>query len=604
MRIRRPLLLQVIMQFYLVCFFVFSGSYSWAQNQNQNQNGNQGIRHPRASELEKNMNAELQTLLRDFAPGKPFAVGVRIEPLRRVTGQVAMKESLPYYETSDEIKDEWDDMSRTDFELLNRVVKISVKVTVPQEFTEAQLADLKANILSRLPLVEGRDLVEITKKDWIPQVVRSDYAQYMMWILGLGVVMLVLLGLVYFLVSSVAITRISRAIKSIKIGGGEGSSGGGGGISTGPIALPNAATAMVASDAKGGGGQLSSGAQIQLNDSIKMTEVVQWLIKNIETNTFFPSLEDMMLIESYLVTSPKSVGGLLSEFPETLRKKIFSLSYSDHWLKALSSPGEVDHVSFELVNKLVKGLKTEIDVATHLQSMMWEDLMVYCWRLNDKLPVFLKMIPNADALEILSFLPRSLSIKVAREVLPGAWAVVLKANLTKPTLTMETIQQYKQQCLELSPLRPTDSLAAYKRDVELSNYLLTCDNIVEKEIYGALATDSVLFTIRPPFYKVLDAPYEKIVEFVPQIGLEDWAVAMMNVLKAQRSTIERCFTDRQKFQFIEFLKRFDKSGQLKPTHIGNARENIARAFRDFERSKLNAEMAKFYSQDTEETKAA
>jgi hypothetical protein len=53
MRIRRPLLLQVIMQFYLVCFFVFSGSYSWAQNQNQNQNGNQGIRHPRASELEK-----------------------------------------------------------------------------------------------------------------------------------------------------------------------------------------------------------------------------------------------------------------------------------------------------------------------------------------------------------------------------------------------------------------------------------------------------------------------------------------------------------------------------------------------------------------------
>jgi hypothetical protein len=96
-----------------------------------------GIREfdiPGPLNLKKNMNAELQTLLRDFAPGKPFAVGVRIEPLRRVTGQVAMKESLPYYETSDEIKDEWDDMSRTDFELLNRVVKISVKVTVPQEF--------------------------------------------------------------------------------------------------------------------------------------------------------------------------------------------------------------------------------------------------------------------------------------------------------------------------------------------------------------------------------------------------------------------------------------------------------------------------------------
>jgi hypothetical protein len=601
MRIRWPVLLQSVLKLYLICIFVCAGSQSWGQTPQQGQ----AIRHPRASELERTMNNELQTLLRDFAPGKPFAVGVRIEPLRRVTGQVAMKESLPYYETSDEIKDEWDDMSRTDFELLNRVVKISVKVTVPQEFTDAQVADLKANILSRMPLVEGRDLVEITKKDWIPQVVRNDYAQYMMWILGLGVVMLVLLGLVYFLVSSVAITRISRAIKSIKISGGEGSAGGGGGgISTGPIALPSGSVAAASSDGNGGGGQLSSGAQIQLNDSIKMTEVVQWLIKSIETNSFFPNLDDMMLIESYLVTNSKSVGGLLSEFPETLRKKIFSLSYSDHWLKALSSPGEVDSVSFELVNKLVKGLKTEIDVETHLHSMMWEDLMVYCWRLNDKLPVFLKMIPHADALEILSFLPRSLSIRVAREVLPGAWAVVLKANLTRPTLTMETIQQYKLQCLELSPLRPTDSLAAYKRDVELSNYLHTCDTVIEKEIYGALSSDSVLFTIRPPFFKVLDAPLEKMKEFVPQVSLEDWAVAMMNVMKAQRATVERCFTDRQKFQFIEFLKKFDKSGQLKAAHVGNARENIARAFRDFERSKSNAEMAKFYSQDTEESKAA
>lgn len=574
----------------VLCLFLFSSG--WAQTAIP-------ARHPRASELERTMNTELQSLLRDFAPGKPFSVAVKIEPLRRITAQGGPKETLPYYEMSDEIKDEWDDPARSDFELLNRVTRITVKVIVPQEFTDAQLIDLRTNILTRLPLLEGRDLVEINKKDWIPQVVRSDYTQYTMWILGLGVAMMLILGLVYFLVSSVAITRITRAIKAIKIGSSDAS---GGGSPMGPVALPSSEGSS-SSDSKGKGGQFSGG-QIQMNDSIKMTETVQWMIKNIETNTFFPTLEDMMMLEGYLHTSSKSVGGLLSEFPESLRKKVFSLSYSDHWLKALSSPGEIDPVSFEIVNRLVKGLKNEIDVTTHLRTMEWEDLMIYCWRLNDKLPVFLKMLPHADALEILTFLPRSLSIRVAREVLPGAWAIVLKSNMSQPTFSLETIQQYKQQCLELSPLRPTGSLESYKRDVELSNYLHTCDPAIEKEIYGALSEDSVLFTIRPPFYKVLDADLATMKEFMPQISLEDWAIAMMNIAKGNRGEIDKCFTDRQKFRFIEFLKRFDKSGQLKGDHIGNSRENIARAFRDFLRSKSNAEMAKFYSQDTEEPKAA
>lgn len=525
-------------------------------------------RHPRVVEVERLLNNEVQNLIRDFAPGKPFSVSVRIEPLHRTNAANAEKESLPFFETNEEIRDEWDDPARTDWELLSRVTRINVKLTVPEEFNDAQVGDLKSNITARLSLIEGRDFVDVTKKDlFLPA--RSDHTKYTMWIMGIGVAMLLLLGLVYFLVSSVAITRITRAISAIKINSGDSANSSGGM----PAMMPMGAGSK--SDSKSG--DLSSGGQIRFNDSIKMTEVVLNLIKNIEKNPAFPTLEDMILLEQYLETSPESVGALLMEFPVELRKKLFSLSYSTHWLKALSNPGEIDGHSFELINKLVKNQRTDVNPD-------WEEFVISCWRLNDQLSGFLKSLPRTDALAVLTYLPRSLSIKVSREVLPGEWAVVLRTSASSLSVNREFTVKYKQECLNILPLRPTDSLEAYKRDVELSDYLHTCDPTIEREVYGALSKDSALISVRPPFFKVLDAPADIMKDFVQTQSIEDWAIAVLNISKSQRTQIEVNFSDRQKFRFIEYLKRYDKAG-LQLSVVGDARARIAKSFQDYELEK-------------------
>ncbi|GIL17920.1 MAG: hypothetical protein FMNOHCHN_03626 [Ignavibacteriaceae bacterium] len=522
-------------------------------------------RHARVLELEKLLSSEAQVVLRDMIPGVSFNVKVSIEPLHRAGADKSMnKESLPYYEAAEEIRDEWDDPARTNYELLNRVNKISVRVNLPQTLDEQQINDIKLVLTSRLFLVDGRDSIDIQIKYW-PTAKPTN--QYTTWILGLGVAIIFLLGLVYFMVSSVAITRITRAIRNIKVSTGESSS-------SGPIGTMNAA-AIPSSPSGSVSSGISSG-QIQINDTLKMTEVILSLTKKIEGTSAFPTLEDMITVEHYISLHPRSAGALLAEFPMYIRQKLFSYSYSDSWLKALSDPGDIDHISFELMNKLIKGLRANLNGP-------WEHFLICCWRLNSHLPTFLKSIPHDDALCILRHLPQNLSIGVARDLMPGEWGIILKqSNKDLTPLTPDQIKKYSEIALKINPLRSFDSLAHYKKEVELAIYLKTADLIVEKEVYGAVLKDSMLPILRPPFFPVFEYDQSKLKNFVQSISLEDWSLAMNNIPRTQRQLIDHFFSDRQKFRFIELLKQLDRSHPSAEA-TGEVREKIAIAFQQYKK---------------------
>ncbi len=523
-------------------------------------------RHARVLELEKNLTTEAQNVMRDFAPGKPFSVTVKIDAVHRSTVNTGSKEKLPYYESTEEIKDEWDDPNQTDFDLLNRVNRINLKVTIPtaSEKEKEQVQDLKINLASRLALIDGRDLIEITEKAW-PTV--QDHGNQTAWILGIGFTFLVILGLIYLSVSSFSFSRIVKAISNVKLNIGDAAGSPAASAAPSQFANENQNPSVRSS---GGQSDFGSG-RIQFNDSLKMTEVIINLIKIIEARPSFPALEDMILLEDAVRTNPEGLSGLLGEFPLSIRKKIFSLSSSNTWLEALTKNGEINQSSFDLANRLAKIEKAN-------SNPEWEELLVLCWRLDQKLPSLLRKIPNKDALSILSLLPRSIAIRAAREAMPGEWAVVLRnQDPSKLLMSVTDITKYKTEALRLMPLRPTDSLETYKREMDLVEYLKTCDPVVEKEVYGALPADSILESLRPPFFAVLEAEESQLKEFVPRVNLEEWALVCMNISKSQRSEIEQHFNDRQKIRFIEFLKKFDKHGVNLET-IGEARRKVAAQF--------------------------
>jgi hypothetical protein len=523
-------------------------------------------RHPRVMEIERMLQSDVQSSVRDVLPGQSFHVKVIVDPLHRQTVTGSGKEALPYFEASDEIKDEWDDPNRSDFELLSRVNRISVKAYVPGTLSPEQVAEVKAAITNRVPYVEGRDLVEIEQKNWpLP----PDHNRYTSWILGLGLVMMLLLGFVYFIVSSVAITRITKAIKTIKFSAAEG--GGGGGAMAPSFAAPQGSA--------GSGGGFGSG-QVQMNDTIRMTEVILGLIKNFESSKTFPTLDDMTTFEHYFNAHPSSVGALLAEFPSSLKGKVFSYSYSNSWLKGLTDPGEIDHTAFELMNKLAR-------IERGGESTSWDELLILCWRLESALPAFLKKLDSSDSLLILKSLPQSIAIQTARELMPGEWAAVLKRGGPTKTLSEDKIEKYKKMALEAKPLRSLTVLNQYRKDTDLIKYLKVTDPVFEKEIYGAAPPESALSSLRPPFYPVLDAASDELKDFTSQVSIEDWSLALLNVPRALRSNVEATFSDKQKFRLVELLKRYDRA-PVDPAIIGDARERIGRFYKDFAAAKQKA----------------
>jgi hypothetical protein len=251
----------------------------------------------------------------------------------------------------------------------------------------------------------------------------------------------------------------------------------------------------------------------------------------------------------------------------------------------MSNPGEMDSTAFEIMNKLAKHHRGNV-------NLKWEELLICCWRLGDNLTQFLKGIPEKDALAVLVHLPQNISIRVAREMMPGEWAVIFKKKPSDVKIDDAHVEKYRDQSLKIQPLRSIDMLDSYKRELDLIKYLKIVDPVMEKEIYGALPKDSSLHTARPPFFKIFDADGVELKDFVGSVPIEDWSWALLNLPRSTRVEIERCFTDRQKFRFIELIKQFDRQPDA-ILSTGEARERIAKAFSAHTmRSKAKIELVK------------
>lgn len=510
-------------------------------------------KHPRVVELEKSLSQEALGLLKGRFPQHPFIVTVAIDPLMRDV-QKKTSDKLPYYDLRDEeIMDEWDDPALSNAALLTRVKKTVVNVSVPNTLSEDEIGELKAALAKNLSLVDARDTVEIQRRQW--SRMEDNQTLFNVWLpLGLAALLLIMAG-----IWGATWFGAKRLSGSLQEGFREAGKNASASAPSQNMPLPTLETPERASAGYRGG-------DIRFNDPIKTRETLQAGIQILKENPSFPNLEDMMLLQTFAEEHPASFGAFLVEFPFDCRQRVLSLSYGDTWLQALSEPGEVDNHCIDVLNKCLRITRNEL-------QKDWQHLLITIWRLGSRRADFFKGLPQAEAFSVLSHLPRSLSLQVAREVYPGAWGVLLDPSHTPAPLKAERIEVLCQRALELVPLQNVQMLERYKNQKDLLSYLKMVDPQIEKEIYQASGNLN-LTDLRPAFYPVFELSDMQLDALVPRIKVEEWALAMFNVSRLERKKIESRFSDRQRVRYFELLKHFD-SQMPAVQRIGDARERVA-----------------------------
>jgi hypothetical protein len=537
-------------------FFILGLGVFWIMNQNQvfAQASNQ---HPRVMELENELTHQAQNYLKSRFPDRPFLVTVSVDPLFRYDNtRNNLGERLPFFDVdSEEIRDEWDDPQYPLTALMSRVRKIVVNISVPHTVTDDEMLELKDAVFNQLHLSKARDNVEIVRKTWKNEV--SGFKAYAVFV---SIILVALLVGFYF-IGRQSVDKIVGALKSSK------NSSSGAISSASPMQSPIMGQSSNAQGLKNSSHALNSENDVHITYTLKLQEVTERVVKIISQSQFFPSLYDMILLDQEVKSDPQSVGALLAEFPENIQKRIFEFStLSQSWLQVFIDQGNLTKKSLEIAIKLVKNQKL-------VTSSECNDCLIAIWRMQEKIPQFLKELGQEKAISILNYFPKSIAVPYAKEAFPGAWAQVLDSKSSSKLFSKEDAKFIFKRAIEIFPLGDESILNRYKNDRELAQYLKYASPRDEKEIYESLPSNSMLFSIRPPFYILFGQSSEVIEQIIKMYTPEQLAYALYNTEMDLRKNIIDKFNEKQRFLFSDKMKRIDKENDKEI--IASIREDIA-----------------------------
>lgn len=515
--------------------------------------------HPRVAELQDRMTDYVRGYLQTRLQGIPFMVTVKIEAMRRKAGSkyTPQSEKLPYYDMAEEeIRDEWDDPSASIYALQARIQKATVMISLPKSLADEEVTEIKDSLTTLLRLIPGRDEIKVELRPW--SMMSTGFMNYV--VLAGGLLLILLVGMT--LISRTWAKRLALAIADIK-----------------PRERTDdnasASVHVPAANVEGMTGPGStSGAQgdVKFQDPLRTREFVAGRVQEIVRNPGFPNLPAMVEMERLAERAPVDLGALLMEFPYEKQKELFSLSFSAHWLKAFTEPGELTAESVALVDRLCR-------LQYDAESKEWEQLVIQCWRLDSQRVGFLRSIAKDEAFAILKSMPSSIAVPTARSAFPGAWAVLLDPDYKAKPIAPARVKDIYKTALNYKALNTFNALEIYKQEKDLLAYLLISTIPEEKDVYGALPPKSYLWTVRPPFYHVMELSPDEMKEGFSRISIDDWALALFNVSREHRKTLEGMLNSKQKFIFANKMRTIDQSGVDRAV-IGAARERIARIFHD------------------------
>ena len=545
-------------------------------------------KHARVAEVENIMVKDATTFLKSRFPNLPFLVSVSVDPLRRVeTAPKSSADRLPYFEEGDEeIQDEWDNPNVSTYALMPRIKRAVVTVSVPSNITDDEIAEVRNSMLQVLNLTAARDEIVIQKRAWTQMTDNKADSQTVILFsaIGFAAVLLALAGL--FLITRTSIKTIGSAIgtQAAKAAGG---GGGGAAASIQPMAADT-------TDSRRGGGAPSG--DLKFSDPIRMREVLLQSIRVLCESDMFPTLQDLMVLDRAGKKNPGALGALLSEFSGDLQKRLFSYSFQNHWLEALVDPGEVNSEVLETLSRLMRVSRGSEDVAL-------QKLLIYVWRLDGQMAEYLRAIDHDESLAILAHLPKTVSVGAARAAFPGNWGAVLDTQFKPKPLSRERIEKLALKAMQMKALRDFSILEQYRQERDLLEYLSYAEPTEEKEIYLASPPQSVIHSMRPPFYRVFELTSDELDRVVSRISLDDWALALLNTGRNDRREIEKKFSEKQRFLLVDKLKKLDQTAPDR-AKVGQARERIARVVKTEVTDSQRQATREAPQDDSNETQAA
>jgi hypothetical protein len=259
-----------------------------------------------------------------------------------------------------------------------------------------------------------------------------------------------------------------------------------------------------------------------------------------------------------------------------MQRRLFSLGRGEYWMEAFIEPGELAPQCLEILERLCRVHKSK-------RGKEWEALLIQVWRMDELTRVrFLRTIDQDESMAIVHSMPKNVSVPTARQAFPGSWGAVLDPQFRPAKVTVERIKQIGEKAMEILPPVPFEILETYRQEKDLIAYLNVSDVTAERDIYRASPETAMIHRIRPPFYRVVQDDKAYMEQFVNMISLDDWALSLFNVSRTERGNIDRHFSNKQKFIFIEKLKALDsRNPELR--QIGLIRERIARSYVEYKK---------------------
>jgi hypothetical protein len=494
---------------------------------------------PRVIELEEKLIEEGSSYFAHRFREEPFFIKVNVTPLRRSIEAAGAQDSLPYLDqVSEELEDEWDDPITPINFLRNRVKEITVELDVPDNFTELQLIQIKEDLYNQLKLYPIRDKIEV--KPILKTISKIESLPTYYYYVGGAIFLSILsLGLVLKFGTKTSQPMVNKESSSAPMMAAAPASSGSSHDSHSDTQKKYSA------DVRG---------DVNFHDPVKMKDLVGAKIAQILKSETFPTLFDLMEMENLSRSNNAQLGALIFEFPVALQKTCLEMAYNHDWLQALSEPGNLNNQSLEVLDKMGRNREWAS------QNRNVETLLIQIWRMDDQAVNFFKKIDQAHAFSLLSLMPKSIALRIARKAYPGSWAKILEDNKDHVLFDVKTLEDYYKLSLTIAPPLKWEMLKEFRNSREIIKYLDLTNVDEEKEIYESLHQDSHILTMRYPFYKVFEQTDDELKKMLGQFPLEKMALVLC---QSSRNYIKRVISlldEKQKIIFTTRLKKFDTEG--------------------------------------------
>lgn len=499
----------------------------------------------RVIEVQEKIKSNISNFLEKFAPGTKYSVQVKVKPLRRKFDYNNKNDNLPFMEFQDDLViDEWEDPASNVYTLYNRISEAQITIFIEDKVKIEDMKKFKDALLTDVNLVPGRDTVSIEPIS-TPMLEKTFNWKDQTEILLLGVMLIIAVIL------GVGLNSLSNKIAPQKVSM---SKEGGDNLPSTPAAPSMSMGGMTNNQATSSDFKELKG-DLNIQDPSKINEVVGKKIAKLLESEVFPTLHDMVVLEDLLKSDPSSFSYLVYEFPQEVQKNIYQLGRGENWFRGFSEVGFPSKTVLISLDRMLRNRRVN-------QSEKFEDLLIHVWRINNNYNEFFKALDKNQSFAILFYLPKDISIPVARECFPGSWGSVLEDAPSVKLTNQNEIQSIITDALKFQPYFNYDSLQIFKNRKDLLSYLDKVEPHVEKDIYSVVADRQNLESVRPPFYKYFELNKDQRRMIYEKFTINDWAVACFNVERHEKEIITEILDEKEKYIFSHNLKLMDQNPSL------------------------------------------